>query len=428
MDLHGWDPDVLRAAIGALLRSNVDPGQRTKDLARLTDALAEKEIEPAPSGEAIRHVTLITSADAVDPHLSVVVGYVLCLLASTRIERISVVFTAEFSGVQPRDSYCARNRLDFERALARHRELCSGQVTVADLDRVEILVWPSLIEFAKSIGDAVIRFEGAIPRFTTFLGGRSLYRQRPVITATYSSLVQRGRHTDITLVRGAAEQQGQASFIPALVVPGSTVESSHVGHAGQDLLTVYGQNRLAIAMAALRIPDWNDLIRYFQRHPEAKWHLIGAEDPGVVIPRIPVFARQHLEQRIIVRGRTDLTSFFSRSAAFLPLQGILGGALGALQAIRAGCPVVSRIDRGSDISNFIPESLQFPTLEAVLLKISGFAADPASRASMVAKQQELLINLSDFAGKGRELWNAIEAARQIHVARVSLPSGPELAP
>lgn len=410
----------------AVLRSKADPRQKGEDLLVIARALDDVDLELPPRRAQVRRATLITSADPLDPHLSVVIGYLLSLLTIDRIEAVDVVFTCEFSASAlkgPPEGERARMEAAFGAALARHRALCGGHVGESDLARVRVLVRPTFEELAEAIGDIVVRFEGASTHFSTWLAGRAIHRQRPVLTATYSSAVQRGRNSDLTLVRGEPTSAHQVMFAPAIAVPAAGPVAA-MATESRNLLTVYGQNRLVMAMGALRAPEWAGLLRYFQRHPGATWHLVGAERPDLVVPRIPPSVLSGISGNIRVHGRADLAGFFQDAAAFLPLPRVFGGALGALQAIRAGCPVVGMVDGDSDISNFIPAHLQFPTLEAALQRAASFPEEPDARARLLTAQREHLDHLSDFTTKGAELWAALcvaDAAWERHAAMGQQP-------
>lgn len=413
MEVFQLDLEDIRAMAAAVLRSKADPRQKAEDLLVIAKALDDVDLELPPRSAQARRVTLVTSADPLDPHLSVVIGYLLSLLTIACVETVDVVFTCEFSASVlkgPPAGERARMEAAFGAALARHRALCDGHVGEGDLARVRVLVRPTLEEFAAAIGDVVVRFEGASAHFSTWLAGRAIHRQRPVLTATYSSAVQRGRNSDLTLVRGEPASAHQLLFAPAIAVPAAAGAAAAVATESRNLLTVYGQNRLVMAMGALRAQEWDGLIRYFQQHPDATWQLVGAERPDLVLPRIPPSVLSSLGGHIRVHGRADLAGFFRDATAFLPLPRVFGGALGALQAIRAGCPVVGMVDGDSDISNFIPGHLQFPSLEAALQCAASFQEDPGARARLLDAQREHLDHLSDFTTKGAELWAALRAA------------------
>jgi UDP-3-O-[3-hydroxymyristoyl] glucosamine N-acyltransferase len=359
---------------------------------------------PPSLGDEVKSITIISAATD-GHHLKLVFAFAAALLAQATIEKVRIVFTGEWvwpvwSKVNT-EAYLEKLKAAFETQLGHYPDVQPYMATLEQ--RLEILSAPAPNEMAALLGDIVIRFEGPAAFKTTYIFGKAIHKVRPVVTATFSSHVNTLRNCDLVLARAISKNESLVHYIPpaALALP-LTPPVMDVG-AEILLVSVYSQDRIKRGLASIKPNEWDAFGDLFDKHPNVRWLLVGASDPGLARAAIPAQFVEKYGKRIEILAFSSLDEIYRKAFVFLSLPKVFGGAGGATMAISSGVPVLTDTDERSDIANTLPETLHIKNLVDAINTVKEWVDAPQLRYNFVADQQRFLAGRMNLEEKGKEL-------------------------
>lgn len=366
--------------------------------------------EPVPDGAA--DVTVLASVTD-GSHLQATFALAAALLATPRCGRLYLVITREWNWMPPSGTGSRRRTAaQLRRAfLQQVSHFDAAEVIRRELDRrLRIVVSPTESELAESVGAWVVRFEGAAHFRSTYLCGAALHAARPVVTATYSSVVEHGRNTDLTLVRGAPGP-GQRLFIQPSPLARGVAEPSPRQRQSRTFATIYAEDRIRQGLGRLAGRDWEALSTLFDRWPDARWLLVGVDRPEAARAQLPAAFRHRHEERLAFLGYSDLATVFAGTRGLLQLPGAFGGGVTAATGIAMGVPVLVMTDPRSDVANALPAGLHVQDFTHAVETLGRWFGDEAAWEEALARQQAVLRGRMDLAAKGAELIAILRTSR-----------------
>ena len=348
----------------------------------------------------------ILSAASDGQHLKLVFAYAAALLTQNNISKMNIVFTGEWEWSHwtqsQAEQFISRMKKEFHQLIFRCPEF--QNIINSINDRLGIWLAPRHEEMSTILGDVVIRFEGPAFFKSTFIYGKAIHRDRPVVTATYSSHVSSARNCDVTLVRFLSDKPGHIHYVPPVIFSELKTAPSLTNKSGLLIVTAYSHDRIKSGLKAMsRSNGWTYLEALFEKIPNVKWLLVGANDPVLARREIPEIIQKKYGDNIEILGFSDLEQIYMSAFAFLCFPGMFGGGGAASMAIAHGVPVLVYSDIKADIANLIPEYLHVGGIMEAFEKIIFWDNNPDERNKFIMEQQASLLKRMDLKSKGEEL-------------------------
>jgi len=342
---------------------------------------------------------------------SVILSHLASLAITEKCDQLNVVFISDTAPIAHYNNGRIRRLLasSIDQYLMRCQQTLDRDLSHA-AKKVSICVPKTASDLDFMLGSRVVRFEGNILRSQHSFAS-SIYANRIVATATFNSLVRTSPHSDLILSRrdyGLSEKEVKY-FFP--VKPRRMNTFFHTkSRPTRIAITVYGGSRLKTFFRRLGKDELRSIRSFLSSPSIDEWLLVGADYPEELQRVIQSLLGADIARKITVKGRSKLPPLYERSAVFLALPGIRGGAAGCVDALSEGLAVVHGADVNSDISNLLPPEDPIFTrdLAAVLKRCEQILSDQASFNSTLSKQWSFLKKRTSLALSGNSIIEAFE--------------------
>ncbi len=117
-----------------------------------------------------------------------------------------------------------------------------------------------------------------VSKRSTFIYGKKLIKQLPVVTATFTSTTKHDGLSHAVLTRYKLKKHSDYHYITPVIQPIINDDLDVSSKEKTNLLTVLSQNRINTELKKLRKIDWILLQKFFDNNPNIQWDLVGCSN------------------------------------------------------------------------------------------------------------------------------------------------------
>ncbi|ALM53718.1 hypothetical protein [Halomonas huangheensis] len=344
-------------------------------------------------------------------HSRVIILHILSIASHKKIKTVNIIYLNE-ANIPNNDSRIIEAKLKSSLLsfLQKTPESCLDNNQEDVISKINIVVPTTSENFQNNLSGIVFRFQGGSPLLSHHIFLREIFKNRFVATITFSSRVKDSKFTDIILSRNKKDlEEKEVPYpFPNTYRPIQKINKTAFLQRRNIITSVYGGERIHRFFGNANKQDIEYIENILTDSNVEKWVLVGASDVNSAYASAMKVLSEHSYRKISIIGRADLKTLYREAKIFLALPGIFGGGGGASEAVANGVPIITHIDKDSDISNSFTDDAQFSDTEQALIFLSNGLVSQNIIYNLLCKQQGEMEEKFNLKASGERIYEILE--------------------
>jgi hypothetical protein len=330
-------------------------------------------------------------------YIKTILAYSYAISNIESVKTIRVVFTNEWV-----DGYSQKLKLD-----KIYEAIDKLGLNVKLLEKISFHLISTVTELSNILDGIVIKFKSSIVTNSFHICEKDIFRNYPVICATFNSAYREDNFSDATLVRSKnITAPNKILFNPPTFYD---LESyNYITPKTFVVLTAIEGNRLKDFIKNLNALEWSSINEFL--NSGFIWVLAGYPMIHELIPLIPLTIYNKHKKNITFQKHLDLNLFFEKTYALLNDSNSLGGGNTTRLAMCKNVPVLSSFNELSDTSNILHVNNLSTTFIEQLNLLVKWKSDDTLRETFLETQHKHSKYEFSISNKAEELSSIIQFA------------------